>query len=110
MKPHAPGAVASLVFGILALITWFVPMLGMLLGALAIASSRRATASFSSMPETYQSGGLHTAGLVTGIIGLVLSTLMMMWAVMIVGLIGALAATFTGHPVALPPVEQPLLW
>ncbi|HEX3132685.1 MAG TPA: hypothetical protein VHX44_03770 [Planctomycetota bacterium] len=96
MKPHPPGAVASLVFGILALIAWFVPMLEVIIKALAIASSRRTTASLTTMPETYQSGGLPTAGLVTGIIGLVLSSLVMVWAVMMVGMIGVLAATVTG--------------
>lgn len=110
MKPHAPGAVASLVFGILALMSWFVPMLGMLMGVLAIASSRRASASLTSLPETYQPGGLHTAGLVTGIIGLLLSLLVMLWAMMIVGMLGALAATVAGEPLSLPPTEQPLLW
>jgi len=110
MKPHAPGAVASLVFGILAVIAWFVPVLGMLMGVLAIASARRAAASLSNMPESYQLGGLHTAGLVTGIIGLLLSTMVLVWALMIVGVIGALAASISGQPQPALPVEQPLLW
>jgi hypothetical protein len=110
MKPQPPGAVASLVFGILALIAWFIPAIGMVMGVLAITCSRRAASSLAATPETYEPGGLHLAGLVTGIVGLVLSSLVMVWAVLLVGIIGALAALVTGHPVPASPAQAPLLW
>lgn len=111
MKPHPPGAVASLVFGILAMIAWFAPLIGMVMGMLAIISARRANASLVGTPEAYQPGGLHTAGMVTGIIGLVLSSLVMLWMLMVVGLIGAVATAIAGHPLPPPTLEPPpLLW
>lgn len=107
MKPHPPGAVASLVFGILAMIGWMMPMVGVVMGILAIINSRRATTSLMTTPESYVPGGLHTAGLVTGIIGLVLSTLVLLWTLLVFGLISAIAGMFAGQPTSGP---QPLLW
>ena len=123
MKPHPPGAVASLVFGILALLAgalplafgilallaWYMPLLGFAFGVLAIISARRAMSSLASLPGEFEAGGIHTAGLVTGIIGLVVSVLVGLWCLMIIGLIGMIfTAATTGQP--LPLVEQPLLW
>jgi hypothetical protein len=110
MKSYPPGAVASLVFGILALLTWFVPALGFLLGALAIATSRRASASLSALPEVYASGDLHTAGLVTGLIGLTLSLLATLWFVMVIGVLGAIGAAVGEGMTMPPPTNAQLLW
>jgi hypothetical protein len=108
MKPHPPGAVASLVFGILAILAWFVPLAGMLMGMLAIAASRRAGSALADGSDAFQPGGLHTAGLVTGIIGLVLSSLAMLVGMAFMSLVGAAIAAAGGHqPPAQPPV---LLW
>jgi hypothetical protein len=107
MKPHPPGAVASLVFGILAVIAAGVPVLGMLLGVIAIVQARRAAGALRSLPVDYQAGGLHIAGLVTGIVGTVLSSLATLWGVMLLGLLGALIAASSG-PAA--PATPPLLW
>ncbi len=110
MKPYPPGAVASLVFGILAVITGLMPVLGFCLGLIAISSSRRAHRSLMAMPELYQPAGLHTAGMVTGIIGLLMSAFATLWGVMIIGLIGATIAAVTGHAVTAPPADPVLLW
>lgn len=111
MKPHPPGAVASLIFGILAMIGWIMPMVGVVMGILAIINARRATTSLMATPESYVPGGLHTAGLVTGIIGLVLSTLVLLWMLLVFGLIGAIASAFAGQPMVTPMNQaQPLLW
>lgn len=110
MKSHPPGAIASLVFGILALLTWFVPALGFLLGALAITTSRRANASLAAMPEAYTAGDLHTAGLVTGVIGLVLSVLATAWFVLVIGVMGAIGAAIGEGMTMPPPAHAPLLW
>ena len=54
MKPHPPGAVASLVLGILAVIGGWVPVVGLALGAVAIASARRAASALVATTETYE--------------------------------------------------------
>jgi len=123
MKPHPPGAVASLVFGILALLAgamplmfgflavlaWYMPLLGLIFGVIAIVSAQRARSSLTAVPSDFEPGGMHTAGLVTGIIGLVVSALVGLWCLMIIGLIGAIfTAATSGQP--MTPLEQPLLW
>jgi hypothetical protein len=110
MKPHPPGAVASLVFGILALIAGFMPVGGLVLGVLAITSARRATGALATAPDSYEPGGLHTAGFVTGIIGLSLSALATLWFLMVVGMISAVIAAAAGAPMTPPTMEKPLLW
>lgn len=109
MKPHAPGAVASLVFGILALVAGLVPLLGFFLGLFAITASRRASNALMAMPDLYQQGGLHTAGMVTGIIGMLISLFATLWGVLILGLIGAMISAAMGQPTPAP-VEGVLLW
>lgn len=122
MKPHPPGAVASLVFGILALLTglmplvfgifavlvWYMPLLGLVFGVIAIVSAKRATGSLIALPDTFEPGGMHTAGLVTGIIGLAASILVGLWCLMIIGLISAIFTAATNVPSSPP--SQPLLW
>lgn len=111
MRPHPPGAVASLVLGILALVGGWIPVLGVVLGLLAIISAKRAGGILVASPGVYEAGGLHTAGLVTGIIGLVMSGLSTLWLFMVLSMIGAVVAAAASGTV-LPPgtVEQPLLW
>ncbi len=97
-----------LAFGFLALLFWYVPLLGLAFGVLAIVSARRASSSLTVLPGTFEPGGMHTAGLVTGIIGLVVSALVGLWCLMIIGLISALiSAATTGQ---LPSTPPPLLW
>lgn len=123
MKPHPPGAVASLVFGILALLAgfipialgiwalfaWYMPILGAVFGVIAITSARNATRSLTTLPSDFEPGGVHTAGLVTGIIGLVLSLLVGLWCLLIIGLISAIfSAATNGQP--MTSTELPLLW
>ena len=101
MKPHPPGAVASLTCGILAIILGAVPFLGVVLGVIAIVAAGRARSHLRDQPDTYLSGGLHTAGLVTGIIGTVLSTLSTLWSLLVFSIIAALiaaAANGMAHP------------
>lgn len=110
MKPHPPGAVASLVFGILAVIAGCLPVVGLVLGILAIVQNRRAAGALTAMPGSYEAGGLHTAGFVTGTIGLVMSGLATLWFLMVVGMISAVVAAAAGVPASSPMVEKPLLW
>jgi hypothetical protein len=110
MKSHPPGAIASLVFGILALLTWFVPAVGFVLGVLAIVCSRRAQSARRELPEVYAPGDLHTAGLVIGLVGLSLALLAILWFFFVVGLLGAVGAAIGEGMSPLPPAPAPLLW
>lgn len=69
---NAPGAVASLVWGILGLL-----ICGVIFGAVAISKSKQAKAAIASHPQ-YTGGGLATAGLVLGIIDIVA------WAIILI--------------------------
>jgi hypothetical protein len=62
---NAPGAVSSLVFGIVGLL-----VCGLIFGIVAISKSKTARQHIASDPR-YTGGGLATAGLVLGIIDLV---------------------------------------
>jgi hypothetical protein len=110
MKPHPPGAVASLVFGILAVVAWFIPFVGLLLALLALGSAWRARSCLGSLPDAYEPGGLHTAGLVTGLIGLVLAAMSTFWWLVMIGLLAAAAAAVSGQPLPASGMEKPLLW
>jgi len=66
---NAPGAVSSLVLGIVGIL-----VCGVILGPLAISRSRQATYAIKSNPR-YTGGGMATAGLVLGIIDIVFSVL-----------------------------------
>jgi hypothetical protein len=63
----APGAVASLVCGILSIPTL---CFGIVLGIIAIAQGSAARRALAMNPGAYSGGGMATAGTVTGIIGL----------------------------------------
>jgi hypothetical protein len=61
------------------------------------------------LSDAYQPSGLHTAGLVTGIIGMVFSALATLWALIVIGLIGAVITAASGQPSPIP-VAPPMLW
>jgi hypothetical protein len=82
---NAPGAVASLVFGIVGLF-----ICGLIFGILAIVKSREAKASIAFNPR-YGGGGMATAGFVLGIIGLI------GWAIIIVVRLSAMGGGGGGY-------------
>ncbi len=96
--------------GILALIAGLVPVAGLVLGILAIISSRRAGGALAQAPGTYEPGGLHTAGFITGTIGLAMSALVTLWLLMVMSVISAAIAAAASAPASSQMVEQPLLW
>jgi hypothetical protein len=65
-KANAPGAVASLVCGIIGLI-----ICGLILGAVALSMALKAKKAIKENPDMYKGGGMATAGLVLGIIDIV---------------------------------------
>ena len=68
-KVNAPGAVASLVLGIIGLV-----FCGIILGPIAIVQSNNAKRTIASDP-TYGGGGLATTGLVLGIVALAVNVI-----------------------------------
>jgi hypothetical protein len=109
MKPHPPGAVASLAYGICAILTGGAPLVGAILGIIAVIESRRAVTNQQQQMDRYQATGLPAAGMVTGIIGIVLSVLSLLWMVIVFGIIGLVVSSL-GHMEPLPPVEPALRW
>lgn len=73
---NAPGAVASLVYGLIGML-----FCGVIFGTLAIVKSREARAAIAFNPR-YSGGGMATAGLILGILGLVT------WGILILVRIG----------------------
>ncbi len=108
MKPLPPGAIASLVLGIFALISGCVPFIGVVLGTIAIIQARRAVSLLYQNTDVYQPTGIPVAGMVTGIIGMVLSILATIWMFFFFSLLGAVISA-AAHAPALP-VESPMLW
>ncbi len=107
MKPFAPGAVASLVFGILALVLGSVPLLGLGLGITAIVLAVRARRAVAVAPESLLGAELATAGLVCGIIGSVLSALATLALFLFLAVIASVIAAAAGAA-ALPAHGVPL--
>jgi hypothetical protein len=71
-KVNAPGAVASLVYGIIGLL-----FCGVIFGPIAIAKANKARSAMATNP-TYGGGGYATAGLVLGIVDLVVFAVFVM--------------------------------
>jgi hypothetical protein len=105
MKPHPPGAVASLVCGVLSVMTWWLPLLGAPLAIIALVQGRRA--GRVSEPEAFQPSGLATAGQVCGVIGLAAALVATVVLMALLLTIGALAQAAVVPPAAAPHV--PLL-
>lgn len=103
-----PGALASLICGILSVACCGMPVVGLTLGIIAIVSAGRARSAVQAMPARYLPSGLATGGLTTGIIGTVLGTLVILfWTTLILAImavVGAIgAAVGQSFPLALQP-------
>ena len=76
--PNAPGAVSSMVCGIVGVVIWCA---GLVLGIIAIVQSRKAKEVIRTNPGRYGGEGMATAGLVLGIIALVVGVIGIIWFV-----------------------------
>jgi hypothetical protein len=74
-----PGAAASMVCGILSIVFCWVPVVGLVLGIIALVLSSKAKGHVVRNPGMYTPGGMRTAGFVCGIIGTVFSALYLVW-------------------------------
>ena len=73
MKSNAPGSVASLVCGILSIVLCFLPLVGLVLGIIAIQQAGKARRFVEYSPDEFVPGGVRVGGFVCGIIGTVFS-------------------------------------
>jgi hypothetical protein len=104
MKPHPPGAVASLVCGVLSVMTWWLPLIAAPLAIIALVQGRRAQRV--TEPDSFQPSGLATAGQVCGAIALaatIIATLVLMALISAIGALGHAAVT---APVPAPHVQR----
>lgn len=74
-RGQAPGAVASMVCGIVSLCVCGIPFAGLVLGIIAIVLGLKAKKMYTEQPRAYSPPGMATAGFVCGIIGVVLSVI-----------------------------------
>ena len=78
--PNAPGAVASMVCGIVGTVCCWVFCAGLILGIVALNQRKKALEGFSRHPGKYGGQGFCTAGLVLGIIATVFGSIYtMIW-------------------------------
>jgi hypothetical protein len=107
-----PGALASLIYGVLSILCCGMPVAGLILGIAAIVCAGRARSAVQAAPMRYLPSGLATGGLVTGIIGTVLSTLVILfWTtllLLLLAILGAVGSALGGHTAAVT-VPGPLL-
>lgn len=75
--PNAPGAVGSLVLGILAVVTG---LAGIIAGPIAIYLANQARDAMQERPGVYGGAGLASAGRILGIVGLALSAVSILFA------------------------------
>ncbi len=109
MKPFAPGAVASLAFGVLAILLGYVPLLGLALGVTAVVLAVRARRAVVAAPDALLGAELAAAGLVCGIIGTVLSALATLAVFVFLAILATAIAAATGAGAAPHAVPLPML-
>ena len=86
-RPTAPGAVASLVLGIVGVMTGVV---GIVLGIIAIVMANNARTTMAASPGMYDGEGMVTAGRVLGIVAIVMGAFSVVVAFLMFGVASAL--------------------
>ncbi|MBR0074020.1 MAG: DUF4190 domain-containing protein, partial [Bacteroidales bacterium] len=84
-----PGAVASMVLGIVSLVVSCscIPLVGIIVGALGLSKAKKSFSLDEQYPEYYSGRGFATTGKVTSLVGLLLGiATTLFWAVYILGL------------------------
>lgn len=84
-----PNATASLVLGILSIPTCFCyGLLGLILGIIAVVLGKKAKKVYAENPEMYTGIGNAKAGYITGIIGIILGALYVVFIIFLITTIG----------------------
>lgn len=88
-RTQLPNATATLVLGILSIISCFCyGILGLILAIIALAISSKSVRMYKQDPDKYEGYGNLKAGRVTAIIGLVLSSLYFIFFIIYVLILG----------------------
>lgn len=90
-KPKAPNSISGFVCSI---VGFFIPFLGFILCIIGIVLSSKGRKEFAKNPDAYSGKGFLTAGLVIGIVGLVLSLLSLFYIIIAGVILGGSVITF----------------
>lgn len=92
-KQKLPNSVGALVLGILSIVFAFCYSIpGLIMGIIAIVLAKKAQKLYDEAPEKYDSPGNAKAGKITGIIGVVLSSIYLVVLIIILATVGSLGA------------------
>ncbi len=101
--PTAPGAVASMVCGIISVVFAGMCGMGVILGIIALVQKAKAMNYIRTYPHQYGGKGFCTAGQVLGIIGTILGSLVLVYWVVWLSLVGVFFSAAASHGMhALP--------
>lgn len=95
-KPTLPNATATLVLGICSIVMGCV-YVGLILGIVGLAISAAGNRLYRSAPDEWSGYGMLNAGRILSIIGIVFSSIWIIWVVIVALFIGA-AATMGAFP------------
>ncbi|HBG69470.1 MAG: hypothetical protein A2W93_01345 [Bacteroidetes bacterium GWF2_43_63] len=100
LKPEAPNASSAQLMGILSIVfTFFFTIAGLVLGIVAIVQARKAEEAFNANPGMFNPYSLNKAktGKTCGIIGVVLSGLIIIAAIILVVVLISVFANYGTH-------------
>ncbi|MBD3286074.1 DUF4190 domain-containing protein [candidate division WOR-3 bacterium] len=80
-KENAPGAVPSLVLGIISMVFTFTSIISIVLGIIAIVLGVKAKKNIKTEPTRYEGDGLAIAGIVLGAIGIAGAVIFTIWII-----------------------------
>lgn|SRR5688572_29953096 len=86
-------AVLALVMGIISIVLSWVPIIGTVLGILAIVFANQSKRLIAENPDLASTKGMTTGGLVTGIIGLCLSVIYLIYWIFAIFFFAAVASS-----------------
>lgn len=91
-KKMLSNSTGTLVLGILSIITcWLYGIIGVVLAIVALVISKKPMAEYKANPDAYEGGGNLKAGRIMAIIGLCLSGLYLLFAIIALAFLGATA-------------------
>ncbi|MBN2486795.1 MAG: hypothetical protein JXB34_12545 [Bacteroidales bacterium] len=88
-KQQLPNATATLVLGILSIVLcWTWGIIGIVLAIIALVISKKSVVLYNQSPDMYLGYGNLKAGRIMSIIGLVLSAIYLLYAIIVIAFMG----------------------